>query len=1241
MVCSNHFQVKYARFLIKYHLVIFCGIFTMASIGLVLLIYKRDQIQIEHLLKGFQVHGTKSSDDYRKLIALIRETQTTHLFPHSIHSKKFQQTPYSNFNPHIDPCSKRFYSSTCPILHYTELTFALNNNSTTLFDDITNFKTVCELEWLLRMRFTNCSLIINDSCCQFIGPVRLLFDGQFNSFEQCENLTLNQLGKFQSQWLSCNLSLCSNTHLYNYLQNLRSSSTFKIYINIENNTEDLLDLYTYVDNKDYQYKFQLLNIKFDSNDEQIIFNYLLQTNLPLLCFTISLYLLCLVLFVKNIFFILIIILHVFITILFSSMIYIYVFHFPIAILNCTSIILYLFIIFIDSFLWYTCWSVNNHRRDDCTIHRIMENLLTQIFYYLVPKNLVAMMTLVITYTNQIIVLQCFAVFSFLLVSISFFVSFTLYPVSFVFILRHQSSIPTIEHCLYRLLKKIANLCYIDRAIPYLIVRLKAFWLISLTVISCMAFIIVFYWPKLQFNACRITFDTLPLHLPYEKSIAMTKKFDIDITYYMGSHWEVPNESIIPANDIPTLDYNSENKMTSEIGGTNTFEFALQKNLFSLIDFCSHLKSLQEKRPTENAAHERELFKEHHYQYPTSHVLNNLSFDDPSIASIENKLNSASLIINNIHCFGDLSASYSTYSSSNTKFSSIIIDQQNQSNNCSLTCSPNSTSSLHECIQCLNSLYYNSNKYDDLFLVKNGLRFISDAQNPRYLLQTINYKWTLLSNINNFHEWKLLYENLKTNFIERFYSKRFSHLLFWWSSELFSTYTMMEQLQQEKNVLTGIKFLVILITLLLFTGILGILVTLTTLFNFITCIAVLTLLNYKLTVENMSYFTMVLIICSQYSILYSISYKLAPTFFFQRKNRTIYSLKQLCAALFYLTFSIIVISTPCLFSSLPYLSKSAMIFIISSSISLIYSTFFLQSLLYYIGPADHTCFLMPWRLKCILSSRSQVNNGNDLSLRNPSNKSRRYQRMSTSSHAASSYFSQMFTGSTYFENEYSSVLDSLTVSSRRRESSRSYQISHAAKRNSVLTGETIELYTPRASLAPYGHRRYSRHTSVSRGVPTTGLARPLYVLSSASPYFQSSFTSQVPMEQRSPSSHVCQQSRSPSPYSSGRQSSVGPASSLRPCYSAPRLHVSHHRLQTNSLKQTNILIEETSLLSSDQIRQTPLMDIQRQDVVSPIDEFGKPSVVPHEKLSAAKKRQMLKATTVESGGHKWLKRSSSS
>jgi predicted RND superfamily exporter protein len=82
---------------------------------------------------------------------------------------------------------------------------------------------------------------------------------------------------------------------------------------------------------------------------------------------------------------------------------------------------------------------------------------------------------------------------------------------------------------------------------------------------------------------------------------------------------------------------------------------------------------------------------------------------------------------------------------------------------------------------------------------------------------------------------------------------------------------MGQLEKEKNILIGIKFIIILIFLILFTGILGIFVTLTTLCNFLTCIATLILFNYKLTIENMSYFTIVLIICSQYSVLYSIRY----------------------------------------------------------------------------------------------------------------------------------------------------------------------------------------------------------------------------------------------------------------------------------------------------------------------------------------------------------------------------------
>jgi len=260
--------------------------------------------------------------------------------------------------------------------------------------------------------------------------VDLFFDGQFISLDQCENLTLNHLEEYHSQWLLCNSSECSNTRLHHYLNHLQSSSIFKIYINIENDsnkTENLIYLYNNFSNYQYDNKYHMIHINFDSNDEQILFNYFLYNNVSLICITFTLYVLCLLLFVKNVFFIIIILQHIFLTIVCTFSIYIYLLHFPITILNYTSIILYFFIILIDSFLWYTCWFVNNHRRDDCTINRIIENLLTQTFYYLLPKNLTAIIALVITYTNQIIALQCFTVFSFLLILISFFISFILYP----------------------------------------------------------------------------------------------------------------------------------------------------------------------------------------------------------------------------------------------------------------------------------------------------------------------------------------------------------------------------------------------------------------------------------------------------------------------------------------------------------------------------------------------------------------------------------------------------------------------------------------------------------------------------------------------------------------------------------------------------------------------------------------------------------------------------------------------
>jgi len=308
--------------------------------------------------------------------------------------------------------------------------------------------------------------------------------------------------------------------------------------------------------------------------------------------------------------------------------------------------------------------------------------------------------------------------------------------------------------------------------------------------------------------------------------------------------------MIPSRDIPILDYVFENKMTSQPGTIQTFEYALEKNLSQLIHFCSQLKSFKQKQ----IVNEKRLSYRHYSRHITPQISTNNS-----------------LLINHIHCFGDLSPSDSPISLSNTKFSSIITNHYNQSTNCSDICSSNKSSDTYACIICLNSIYYNSYKLNDLFLIKNGLRFINDGPYPRYLFQTINYKWNILNNINNYIEWKYLNEYIRNNLFTKFYSNTFTRMSFWWSSELYSTYTIMEQLEKEKNILIGIKFIIILIFLILFTGILGIFVTLTTLCNFLTCIATLILFNYKLTIENMSYFTIVLIICSQYSVLYSIRY----------------------------------------------------------------------------------------------------------------------------------------------------------------------------------------------------------------------------------------------------------------------------------------------------------------------------------------------------------------------------------
>ena len=161
---------------------------------------------------------------------------------------------------------------------------------------------------------------------------------------------------------------------------------------------------------------------------------------------------------------------------------------------------------------------------------------------------------------------------------------------------------------------------------------------------------------------------------------------------------------------------------------------------------------------------------------------------------------------------------------------------------------------------------------------------------------------------------------------------------------------------------------------------------------------------------------------------------------------------------------------------------------------------------------------------------------------------------------------------------------------------------------------IELYTPRASLAPYPHHhhhhpRYFRHSSVSR-VTTAAPVRPLYISPSVSPHSQLSIHSQ---------SVATVRQRSPSPRSLNKLQTTTNSSNLRPCYSAPRL---------NRIQASKTLVEEPV-----QTLEKPLLSIQRQDAISSPEQF--------ECLSAEERRNLLKSTTSETGSSVWLKRSNSS
>lgn len=356
------------------------------------------------------------------------------------------------------------------------------------------------------------------------------------------------------------------------------------------------------------------------------------------------------------------------------------------------------------------------------------------------------------------------------------------------------------------------MCLIDRSIPFLIVRLKNLFVVVSIVLSCLSCLVIFHYPKLNYEICRTTIDL------EKNSDCSSKMTEIDVSFYVGTNWQKPTENFIPSEEFPQIDYNLESKMSSRASNSETFSSVLSENLFALLDFCS-----------------------------------SKNFSDFG---------------ENFFCFGDVWSKTVFSNESQSKLTSAIVKEKFFSPNCSRECSKENSIVDHRCFFCLNDFFLKLNPNDDLFLLKNGLRFIGDSELPRFLFQTVRFRIDAQQNLGQLSFWSKFFQEIEQNFFTEFYRKFSNKISFWFSAETFGNVAIIELLERDKLFLTAVKFISICLSLLCFTGFIAFFVTLTIFKNFIASVALLTLFNFHLSVENHVLFNLVLIISCQYSILFT-------------------------------------------------------------------------------------------------------------------------------------------------------------------------------------------------------------------------------------------------------------------------------------------------------------------------------------------------------------------------------------
>jgi hypothetical protein len=772
------------------------------------------------------------------------------------------------------------------------------------------------------------------------------------------------------------LNKCSK--IRNFLKNYFIIDTNKklfdrtiIYLNLRKNNMQFCNL-NLISNS-YNTKYQILNYKY--NDKEIDFNCTLLKNnknlinewyLIIISFIIKLALT--ILYLNDIFFLIITIVTFFFTLILTYFFNEILLTEKYTIYNL-SIILFLIIINIsDTYIWALCYKKQKRKyivkttatqqQPILTLDKILNDLIINVYYYLLPKSILYIVYFAIIYlNNKILIIKFYSAYGLITFILYFLLISLFYSTLFVFILK----LNLLKYFKYlnvsfkskaKLINKIKSL-FIRLLIHYLtdlIVKFRVLWFVLFICASVTSVLSIFYAPKLYIAS----------------NILKT-----------NSEWQITHKENISFYIVWGFDYHKTTTVDNE------------RNLLNKEMMTEYYEKY--KQISSFSTYILSYIKSHENESVSTDLSNKL--DDYYYQNIKN------LKISSFDCFIDRLVSFLSKKIKSGNTTGILTKEQycNNLNSNSVNDTDVFKKVYAKCI-----LYWSKKlqKNNDTILPDSQLFYTNTTLPSLYLIRVqTDIKYT-----QNFLNMQKIFNIIENWWLNAKKDLKLENNDIWWSSEQFESYALQYELNKTLIISLILPFIFIFLCVFLTTTnfFTAVYVTLTILLIQSSTVACTVWLDWRIDTLTCLLYVLVLFISTHYCLLYANFYRF--TMNLSSLNRLVWSIRSIGVTLLLTTVNIVLSAIPLLFSSSQFLKKTAIVIILSSIFSYTYSTFFLQSLFGINNSFEHH-----YRFKRAIGNKSNSSNedGNQEEILEENNKF---------SNAPSTLNA---TGSTYIEVELSS------------------------------------------------------------------------------------------------------------------------------------------------------------------------------------------------------------------------------